>query len=67
MHRKVKEVAKVDGLSINQFISSAVSEKLASVFASNYLEKSARRGDREKFERVLKKVSGQEPLEEDRL
>lgn len=67
VHRKVKEVAKVDGVSINQFISSAVGEKLASVLTENYLEERAKRGDREKFEQVLKKVSEREPLDEDRL
>lgn len=67
IHRKVKEVAKVDGVSINQFISSAVGEKLASVLTASYLEERAERGSREKFERVLKKVTDREPLDEDRL
>ncbi len=67
VHRKVKEVAKVDGVSINQFISSAVGEKLASVLTASYLEERVKRGDREKFNKVLAKVPEREPLQEDRL
>ncbi|MGB0334012.1 MAG: toxin-antitoxin system HicB family antitoxin [Opitutales bacterium] len=67
VHRKVKEVAKVDGVSINQFISSAVGEKLASVLTASYLEERAARGSREKFKKVLDKVPDREPLEGDEL
>lgn len=67
LHRKVKEVAMEDGVSMNQFISSAVGEKLSSVLTLNYLESRAKRGSREAFDRILAKVSDREPLENDRI
>ena len=56
-----------DGVSMNQFISSAVGEKLSSVLTLNYLESRAKRGSREAFDRILAKVSDREPLENDRI
>jgi hypothetical protein len=67
VHRKIKEVAKEDGISINQFISSAAGEKLASVLTASYLEKRATTGKKEKYRKVLGKVSKREPLEYDKL
>ena len=67
VHRKIKEVAKQDGISINQFISSAVGEKLASVLTLDYLEGRAAKADKKKFKAVLKKVSKRKPLEHDQV
>jgi len=67
LHRKVREVAKEDGVSINQFISSAVGEKLSSVLTLDYLERRAKRGSREAFDRILAKVPDRDPLEHDRI
>jgi hypothetical protein len=47
----------MDGVSINQFISVALTEKLSVMNAIDYLEKRAKRGSRTKFESVLHKVS----------
>jgi phosphate uptake regulator len=67
LHRKVREIAKADGVSLNQFISSAVGEKLSSVLTLAYLEKRAERADSEAFDRILQKVPGRQPLEHDQL
>lgn len=61
IHNRVKELAKVDGVSINQFISTALTEKVSVMNAADYLEKRAKRGNREKFENVLNKVSNRAP------
>ena len=61
IHKRVKELAKSDGVSINQFISVALTEKVSVMNAVDYLEKRAKRGSREKFENVLKKVSSISP------
>ena len=61
IHNRVKELAKVDGVSINQFISTALTEKVSVMNAADYLEKRAKRGKREKFENVLNKVSNRVP------
>jgi hypothetical protein len=52
---------------MNQVISSAVGEKVASLRTLDYLRERAGRGDRRRFERVLAKVPDIEPAESDRL
>ena len=53
--------------SINQVISSAVGEKVASLRTLDYLRERARRGDRRHFEQLLAQVPDVEPEETDRL
>ena len=67
IHNKLREVAKRDHVSVNQFISSAVSEKLAVFLAEEYLRKRASRGTRKKFVAALSAVPDIPPDEEDRL
>lgn len=67
LHRKLGEVAEREGVSINQFISSAVAEKMSALMTEEYLQSRARRGSRRKFEAVLAKVPDVEPAEDDRI
>jgi hypothetical protein len=56
LHKRVRELAQQDGISINQFISTAVAEKLAALMTEEYLEQRAKRGSREKFLVALARV-----------
>jgi hypothetical protein len=56
IHRKVKELAKQDGVSINQFLASAAAEKVSSILTVSYLEEEARMASRSGFDRVLAKT-----------
>jgi len=56
LHAKVRELAARDDISVNQFIASAVGEKLASVLTVDYLRQEAAQGRREDFERFLRAV-----------
>jgi len=67
LHRELRELARREGVSINQVISSAVGEKVASLKTLAYLRERARRGSRWRFEQVLAKVADVEPEERDRL
>ena len=67
LHKKVRELAKREGISINQFISTALAEKLSALMTTEYLEERAKRGDREKYERVLSRVKDREPSSEEKL
>ena len=67
LHRELRELARREGVSINQVISSAVGEKIASLKTLAYLQERARRGKRQHFEKVLAKVADVEPEEADRL
>jgi hypothetical protein vspiD_02970 len=61
VHRKVKELAARDGISVNQFIASATAEKLASFMTLDYLRAEAAQGNREDFLAVLAKVPKDAP------
>lgn len=67
LHKKLGEVAEKEGVSINQFISSAVAEKMSALITEEYLAARAKRGSRRKFEAVLAKVSDIEPDVSDRM
>lgn len=67
LHRGVKDLAKREGVSMNQIIATAVAEKLSALMTEDYLEERGRRGSRERFEAVLAKVPDVEPEERDRL
>lgn len=67
LHRRVRELAKREGISINQFVSTALAEKLSALMTREYLEARAKRGSRRKFERALSKVAEAEPEEYDKL
>jgi hypothetical protein len=60
-------LAQQDGISLDQFIATAVAEKIAVLMTVEYLQERAKRGSREKFEAVLAKVPDVEPEEHDRL
>jgi hypothetical protein len=67
LHRKVRELARREGISINQFISTALAEKLSALMTGEYLEERAARGSKRKFKKALSKVKDLEPSERDRL
>jgi hypothetical protein len=66
LHRRVREIASREGISINQFIATAVAEKMAALLTEDYLKARARRGSREKYEAALAQVPAAEPEEYDR-
>ncbi len=67
IHKQVRELAKQDGTSINQFITTALAEKMSALLTEDYLKQRAQRGSREKFEKALSKVADIEPEERDKL
>ena len=67
LHDEIKKLARREGVSINQLVSTAVAEKLAALMTEEHLEKRARRGSKAKSRRVLRKVGDFEPAPEDRL
>lgn len=67
MYGDLKDVAKVEGVSMNQFVMIAIAEKIALLNALDYLGKRAKRGSREKLLSVLAKSPDVEPEDFDRL
>ena len=67
LHEQLRELAKEEGISVNQFVVLAVAEKVASLSTIEYLEKRAKNGSREKLLEILDKVPDVEAEEFDRL
>ncbi|HEX2642732.1 MAG TPA: toxin-antitoxin system HicB family antitoxin [Thermoanaerobaculia bacterium] len=67
LHRQIRRLAAEDGISINQFISTAAAEKLAALMTVEYLEERARRGNRDRFEAALSSLPDAEPEDYDKL
>ena len=67
IHRHIKEIASQEGVSINQFISSAVSEKISAISTENYLVQRANRANRDEFTKILSNVPKRTPINGDEL
>jgi hypothetical protein len=67
LQKSLCDLASRDGISIDQFISTAIAEKLSALMTENYLIERAKRGDRRKYEAILAKVPDIEPEAYDRL
>ena len=67
LHEMVRELARRDRVSINQFVVLALAEKISALTTDDYLKERAVRGSREAFEQALSKVTDVEPDEADRL
>jgi len=67
LHRRVREMAKQDGISMNHFVALAVAEKVSALDTVDYLRQRAARADVSDFERVLEIVPAVEPDAHDRL
>jgi hypothetical protein len=60
LHRQIRKLANEDGISINQFISTAAAEKLAALLTVEYLE------ERAKFDAALASLPDGEPEDYDK-
>ncbi|MBQ7147355.1 MAG: toxin-antitoxin system HicB family antitoxin [Pseudobutyrivibrio sp.] len=53
VHEAVKDFAAEDNVSINQFISSAIMEKITALETENYLSKRAEKADKNAMKTML--------------
>jgi hypothetical protein len=67
LHKMARELAQEEGVSMNQLITLALSEKLSALATETYLEERAARGNRDKFLAAMDKVADVEPEDYDRL
>lgn len=67
LHEAAKQLAKREGISVNQLIAMALAEKLSALMTVEYLEARAKRGSREKFLAAMAKVPDVDPEPWDRL
>ena len=61
LHKSLNELVNLDGISIDQFVLSAIAEKIATLMTEGYLKELAKRDSRAKYEAILAKVPDVEP------
>jgi uncharacterized protein (DUF1778 family) len=67
IHRHIREIARQEGVSINQFISSAVAEKISALLTEEYVNARVARADLDKVAQILAKVPERPPVAGDEL
>jgi len=67
LHDQLKDLAKAEGISINQFLVIAAAEKMSALKTVEFLESEAKLASRKGFDNVLRKVPDVQPDEADRL
>jgi hypothetical protein len=67
LKRAIEEVAREDGTTLNQFIVSAVAEKLAALKTADYFAKRAARADFRVFDRLMSRRGGKAPQPGDEM
>lgn len=67
LHNKARELAKQEGISINQFIATALAEKMSALMTTEYLKSRGKKSTRKDFEEALSEIPDIEPKEYDGL
>jgi len=67
LHRQLRGLARQEEVSINQFVTTALVEKLSALMTDDYLAARANRADHGKFERALSRVADAPTEEHDKL
>ena len=62
----VREVSRKDGTSINQFVSTAVAEKLSAMRTADFFAERGAEADIEAARRILRREGGRPAVPEDR-
>ncbi|MDP6779155.1 MAG: toxin-antitoxin system HicB family antitoxin [Candidatus Latescibacteria bacterium] len=67
IHKRIREIAKREGVSINLFITSAVVEKVAALTTEDYIAARAKQARKGAFKKVLDRVPDRKPQPDDEL
>jgi hypothetical protein len=59
---EVERRAKEDGISINQFVATAVAEKLAVMNSATFFAERRNRADFKAFDRIMRRKGGEPPV-----
>jgi hypothetical protein len=62
---EVERLAKQDGISINQFIATAVAEKLSAMRTADFFTERRARADFDAFDRLMRRDGGEPPHADD--
>ena len=64
---EVERRAKQDGISVNQFVATAVAEKLAAMSTAEFFAERRGRADFATFERLMRRKGGEAPGPDDTI
>jgi hypothetical protein len=64
---EVERRAKEDGISINQFVATAVAEKLAVMNSATFFAERRNRADFKAFDRIMRRKGGEPPVPDDTI
>ena len=67
VHRELVRLAKTEGVSLNQLLSSAAAEKLAALKTEQHLAERAKRSSRRKLDEALARIPDSPPVAGDEL
>jgi predicted DNA-binding protein len=65
LKQAVKRLSEEDGTSINQFVATAVAEKVSALETARFFADRTRRADFKAFDRIMKRRGGQPPRPDD--
>lgn len=64
---EVERLAKQEGISINQFIATAVAETLSAMRTAEFFAERRARADFAAFDRLMRRQGGEEPGPDDKV
>jgi hypothetical protein len=64
---EVMRRAKEDGTSVNQFVATAVAEKLAAMNTATFFAERRERADMKAFDRLMRRKGGELPVPDDTI
>ncbi|MGO9455363.1 MAG: toxin-antitoxin system HicB family antitoxin [Candidatus Binataceae bacterium] len=63
----VELISREEGTSINQFVATAVAEKVSALRTARYFQERKARADFKAFDKIMKRRGGQPPREGDEI
>ncbi len=63
----VERISKEEGTSINQFVATAVAEKVSALQTASFFQDRKARADFKAFDRIMKRRGGKPPREGDEM
>jgi len=64
---EVERIAKADGVSVNQFVATAVAEKLAAMNTAAFFAERRNRAKFAAFDKLMRRKGGEPPQPEDSI
>jgi hypothetical protein len=64
---EVERLAKEEGISVNQFVATAVAEKLAAMKTAAFFAERRRRADMKEFDQLMSRAGGEPPGPDDTI